>query len=169
MKLRPRGLVLLAPAMIAALAVLGCRGRHLEEAPGSGAAAALTQLSCGDKTYRLEAGRITSDISGACNRYQTSQDALQAYRATMTRFTCQRSDGHVTQSVLVPGEQLDQYSSNCREYQSGAALPKFVAQSNTLARQHLDHDNALFHQSKTDLGALDDLVRAAGGSREIPK
>jgi hypothetical protein len=168
MKLQPRGLVLLASAIIAALVVYGCRGGHPHGASSSDATAAPTPLSCGDKTYRLEAARITADVNGACDRYHASQGALQAYRATMTRFTCQQSDGHVTQSVLVPVDLLDQYNANCREYQSGEALSKFSAQSNALSKQHMDRDNALFRQSKSDLAALNALVKVAGGSLEIP-
>lgn len=142
----------------------------------------LTQLSCGSKTYRVSADGVDGEVRGACERAQQSEQALQAYRGTLTRFTCQGSDGHVTSSTLVARAQYDDYDRNCRQYLTteeafhrntadiGAhqsALKDFIAANNALAKKHLDDDNALFSQRQADQAAVSALIKSRGGSIEI--
>ena len=148
----------------------------------SGTVGEPTQLTCGSKTYRVGADRVNDEVRGACERARQSEEALQAYRATLTRFTCQGSDGHVTSSSLVPRAQYDDYDRNCRQYLTteeafhrntadiGAhqsALKEFIAANNALTRQHLDEDNALFRQRQQEQSAVSALIKSRGGSIEI--
>jgi hypothetical protein len=169
---------------LVACALCACsrKAGHAGGESPSGADSQLTQLSCGARTYRVSAERVDDEVRGACERAQQSEQALQAYRGTLTRFTCQGSDGHVTSSLLVPRAQYDDYDRNCRQYLATeeafhrntadvgahqAALKDFIAANNALARKHLDDDNALFRQRQQDQSAVSTLIRSRGGSIEI--
>jgi len=164
-------------AVLAACAVGACARKAGEAAGGQ-----LTQLSCGSKTYRVSADRIDSEVDEACDRVSKSADALKAYRATVARFTCQESNGHVVLSLLAPRGLFDEYDRNCREYLAAQdafhnhtidiaahslALRDFTASNNQLARKHGEEDNALFRQRDADQAALSRLIRNRGGSIEI--
>ena len=168
-------------ATLAVCALAACSRKTVGGQPAP-AVADLTQLPCGSKTYRVSADRIDKEVRGACERAQQSGQALQAYRGTITRFTCQGSDGHVTSSVLVPRAQYDDYDRNCRQYLTveeafhrhaadigahQAALRDFIAANNALVKKHLDDDNALFRQRQADQAAASALIKSRGGSIEI--
>jgi hypothetical protein len=171
---------------IAALAVCALDGCSRKPAPAAleapSAAGGETQLPCGSKTYRVSAAAVDDEVRGACERARQSESALQAYRATLTRFTCQGSDGHVVSSVQVPRAQYDDYERNCRQYLTteeafrnhtadiGAhqsALRDYIAASNVLTKKHVEDDNALFRQRQADQAAVSTLVKSRGGSIEI--
>lgn len=164
-------------ALLAAYAVGACTRKAAE-----GAAGRLTQLSCGSKTYRVGADRIDAEINEACDRVGKSAEALKAYRATVARFTCQESNGHVILSLLAPRDEFDEYERNCREYLAAqdafrnhatdivahsVASRDFTARNNELARKHAAEDNALFRQRDADQAALSRLIKNRGGSIEI--
>lgn len=175
MKQPPHVLML---AVLATLAVCAC-SRKAGESPGGGQ---MTQLSCGSKTYRLSAAHVDAEVNEACERVTQSSEALKAYRATVARFTCQESDGHVILSLLAPREQLDDYDQNCRQYLSAeeafhnrtidiaahqTASRDFTTRNNELARKHAAEDNALFRQRDADQASLSRLIKNRGGSLEI--
>jgi hypothetical protein len=166
----------LATLAVCALSACSRKASHSGGDSQSGADGQTTQLSCGSKTYRVRADRVDGEVRGACERAQQSEAALQAYRGTLTRFTCQGSDGHVTSNLMVPRAQYDDYDRNCREYLTrntadiGAhqsALKDFIAANNALAKKHLDDDNALFRQRQADQAAVSTLIKSRGGSIEI--
>jgi hypothetical protein len=167
----------MALALLAAC-VLGACARKA----GPGAAGQPTQLSCGSKTYRVGAERVDTEVNEACDRVKKSAEALKAYRATVARFTCQGSDGHVVLSLLAPRDEFDEYDRNCRQYLAAqdalhnhtidiaahqAASRDFTAKNNELARKHAAEDNALFRQRDADQAALSRLIKDRGGSIEI--
>jgi len=173
----PARVILLALLTACAVAVGACTRKAAEGAGGQ-----LRQLSCGSKTYRLGADRIDAEINEACDRAGKSAEALKAYRATVARFTCQESDGHVILSLLAPRDESDEYQRNCRQYLAAqdafrnhttdiaahsAASRDFTARNNELARQHAAEDNALFRQRDADQAALSGLIKNRGGSIEI--
>jgi hypothetical protein len=164
-------------ALLAAGAVVACSRKGGELAGGH-----LAQLSCGNKTYRVNAERIDAEVNGACDQVKKSAEALKAYRATSARFTCQESNGHVALSLMAPRDQFDDYDRNCRQYLAAqdalhnhtidiaahqAASRDFTASNNQLARQHADEDNALFRRRDADQAALSRLIKDRGGSIEI--
>jgi len=163
--------------LLAAYAVGACTRKAGEEAGGR-----LTQLSCGSKTYRVSAERVDATVNEACDRVRKSAEALKAYRATIARFTCRESNGHVILSLLAPRDQLDEYDRNCRQYLTAQdalhnhtidiaahqiASRDFTASNNQLARKHGEEDNALFRQRDADQAALSRLIKDRGGSIEI--
>jgi len=167
---------------VAALAVCALEGCSRKPAAVASVAEGESQLPCGSKTYRVSTAAVDDEVRGACQRASQSESALQAYRATMTRFTCQGSDGHVHSSILVPHAQYDDYERNCRQFLTTedafhnhtadigahqAALKEFIAANNALAKQHLDDDNALFRQRQADQAAVSTLIKSRGGSIEI--
>lgn len=164
------------------LVVLACAVSACTRKAAEGTAGQLTQLSCGSKTYRIGADRVDHEVDDACRRVKASAEALRAYRATISRFTCQEDNGHVVLSLLAPRDLFDQYDMNCRQYldveqrfHNGAvdigahrvASRDFTARNNELARQHGQDDNALFHQRQSDQASLSALVKDRGGSIEI--
>ena len=163
--------------LLAACAVGACTRKT-----GQGAGAQLTQLSCAAKTYRIGADRIDAEVNEACDRVRKSAQALAAYRATIARFTCQESNGHVVLSLLAPRDEFDEYDRNCRQYLAAQdafhnrtmdiaahqiASRDFTASNNQLARKHGEEDNALFRQRDADQAALSRLIKNRGGSIEI--
>jgi hypothetical protein len=164
-------------AALSACAVCACTHKAAEGAGGQ-----MTQLSCGSTTYRVSAERVDGEVNDACERAKRSVEALRAYRATISRFTCQRSDGHVILSLLAPRELFDEYDKNCRQYLTAAdafhnrtmdlaahqtASRDFTARNNALARKHSEDDNALFRQRQADQASLSTLIKSRGGSIEI--
>jgi hypothetical protein len=142
----------------------------------------LTQLSCASQTYRIAADKIDATVNDACERVKQSAEALKAYRATVARFTCQASDGHVLLSLLAPHELFDDYEKNCQQFRGiddafrGHTIDiqahhegsrEFTARNNELARSHGEHDNVLYRQRQADLVALSRLIKERGGSIEI--
>jgi hypothetical protein len=148
------------------------------------------QLKCGTTTYRVLRRRVSSDVHAACERAGASLDALQTYRASVSRFTCQEDDGHVVHSLLVPKDLRDAYEQNCHEYirasdayrsarrgssdERDAALrthhdafAQFNDAANSLARKYAAEDNALFRQRQADQGSMNALVKDIGGAIEI--
>ncbi|HXY95965.1 MAG TPA: hypothetical protein VEH00_03250 [Steroidobacteraceae bacterium] len=168
---------LMVLALLAACAVGACARKSGEAAGGQA-----TQLSCGNKTYRVSAERVDAEVNEACDRVRKSAEALEAYRATVARFTCQESNGHVVLSLLAPRDEFDEYDRNCRQYLTAqdalhnhtidiaahqAASRDFTASNNQLARRHAEADNALFRQRDADQAALSRLIKNRGGSIEI--
>jgi hypothetical protein len=142
----------------------------------------MTQLTCGSKTYRVATDRIDGEVNDACQRANVSAEALRAYRAAISRFTCQESNGHVTLSLLAPRSLFDEYEKNCRQYLSvedafhnraidldayRTASRDFTARNNELARRHGQDDNALFRERAADQASLSRLIKNRGGSIEI--
>jgi hypothetical protein len=148
------------------------------------------QLKCGTTTYRISGRRVSSDVRAACDRVGASFDALQTYRASVSRFTCQESDGHVVHNLLVPKGLRDAYEQNCREYVRAGdayravraassadrraalrshreAFERFSDAANRLARKYAAEDEALFRQRQADQGSMNALVRDLRGSVEI--
>ncbi len=163
--------------VLSAGAVGACTHKAGESAGGQ-----ITRLSCGSITYRVSAERVDAEVNDACERVKRSAEALRAYRATISRFTCQRSDGHVVLSLLAPRDQFDQYDSNCRQYLAAEdefhnhpgdfaghqnASRDFTAKNNELAKKRSADDNALFSQRQADQTALSGLIKSRGGSIEI--
>jgi hypothetical protein len=163
--------------VLVTFAVSGC-SRKPAEATGAPA----TQWTCGSKTYRVGADRIDDEVNAACRRVNASAEALRAYRATISRFTCQETNGHVILSLLAPTSLFEDYEKNCRQYLSveeafhnraididshRAASRDFTARNNELARKHAEDDNALFRQRSTDQASLSRLIKDRGGSIEI--
>ena len=164
-------------AILAGCAVCACSRKT-----GEGAGGQLAQLSCGSKTYRISAGRVDAEVNDACERVKKTAEALKAYRATVARFTCQESNGHVILSLLAPRDQFDAYDRNCRQYlavqeafRAGTidiaahqlASRDFTASNNELVRKHAAEDNALFHQRDADQASVSRLIKDRGGSIEI--
>lgn len=164
-------------AVLAAVAVCACSRKA-----GEGAGGQMTQLSCGSKTYRVSAERLDAEVNEACERVTQSAEALKAYRATVARFTCQESNGHVILSLLAPRAQFDDYDRNCRQYLNAedafhnrtidiaahqVASRDFTARNNDLARKHAEEDNALFRRRDADQASLGRLIKERGGSLEI--
>lgn len=157
--------------------VCGCSRKPVEATGGQ-----MAQLTCGSKTYRIGADRIDGEVNAACQRANASAEALRAYRATISRFTCQENNGHVILSLLAPTSLFDDYEKNCRQYLSveeafhnraidldthHAASRDFTARNNELARRHGQDDNALFRQRAADQASLSRLIKDRGGSIEI--
>jgi hypothetical protein len=155
----------------------GC-SRHSPDTSGG----QMAQLTCGGRTYRVGADRIDAEVKDACQRVNASAAALRAYRATISRFTCQESNGHVILSLLAPTSLFDEYEKNCRQYLSveeafhsraidldshRAASKDFTARNNELARRHGQDDNALFRDRAADQASLGRLIKNRGGSIEI--
>jgi hypothetical protein len=142
----------------------------------------LSQLTCASRTYRVRADQVDSEVNDACERVKKSAEALRAYRATIARFTCQESDGHIVLSLLAPRDQFDDYDKNCQQYLTAkdafrnrtidiaahqSASREFTTRNNELARKRSEGDNALFHQRQADQASLNTLIRNRGGSIEI--
>jgi hypothetical protein len=189
MERRVRGAAGVILAAMLAAGVLGCGAHsgHGSSPPSTPAA----QLSCGGKTFRLDADKINRAMHDACDRANASLDALQAYRATLVRFTCQEGNGHIVSSLLAPQDLISSYDASCKEFlaakdafhaslqsapaadphaafeQHRTAAAKFTAATNALARRHALADNALYRQRQADLAAVSQLVKNAGGSIEI--
>jgi hypothetical protein len=164
------------------VALIACAVCACSRKAGEGAGGQMTQLSCASTTYRVSADRVDGEVNDACERAKKSAEALRAYRATISRFTCQRSDGHVILSLLAPQDEFDEYDRNCRQYLSAedafhnhpsdmaahqAASRDFTARNNELARKHGTDDNALFHRRQADQASLGTLIKSRGGSIEI--
>jgi hypothetical protein len=189
MEQRVRGTAGAVLAAMLASAVIGC-GAHSGHG-SSQASLPAAQLSCGGKTFRLDADKINSAMHESCDRASASLDALQAYRATVVRFTCREGDGHIVSSLLAPQDLISSYDASCKEFlaakeafhaslqsapaahphaafeQHRTASAKFTAATNELARRHALADNALYRQRQADLAAVSQLVKNAGGSIEI--
>jgi hypothetical protein len=187
-----RGVRRAAGVMLVALlagTVSACGAHPGHESSQGGVAAA--QLTCGGKTFRLDAERIDGALHEACDRANASLDALKAYRATVVRFTCQESNGHIVSSLLAPQDLISGYDASCKEFlaakdafhasmqspaatdphaafeQHRTASAKFTAATNELARRHGLEDNTLYRQRQADLASVSQLVKNAGGSIEI--
>jgi hypothetical protein len=161
----------------------GCSGNHGGgRNSGENAATQLTQLKCGDATYRIIPDRIDVEVSGACDRVTKSHEAEQSSRAARARFTCQDSKGHVVESVLVPNALLEDYNRSCQQYLAAdqafengtadrsihfAALRAFQDETNQLTRQSVDDANTTWRQNRADRALLNKLVKDRGGSIEI--
>jgi hypothetical protein len=183
-------------ALVALLLLVGCglsgcgRGRDASTGAGNKSASSEygsngslpAQLRCGDTTYRLSSDKIDSEINEACERMKKSYEATMSNRSVRVRFTCQDSKGHVVLSMLVRDDSLEDYNRSCRQFAAAeAALPngatdrqayfdvlrKFQAETNQLTRQSVDATNAVWRQNRADKTALNQLVKARGGSIEI--
>jgi hypothetical protein len=184
-------------ALVALLLFVGCGlsgcGRGRDESTGAGNKSAGNsedgsnrsqpgELKCGDTTYRLSSDKIDSELNEACARVQKSYEATMANRSARVRFTCQDSKGHVVSSILVPDDSLENYNRSCQQFVGAeAALPnsptdrqayfdllrRFQAETNQLTRQSVDAANAISRQNRADKAALNQLVKARGGSIEI--
>ena len=189
MKQRVRGAARVILAAMLASGVFGC-GAHA----GHGSSQSSTpagQLSCGGKTFRLDADKINSAMHESCERANASLDALKAYRATVVRFTCQEGNGHIVSSLLAPQDLISGYDASCKEFlaakdafhasmqsapaadphaafeQHRTAAAKFTTATNELARRHALEDNTLYRQRQANLASVSQLVKNAGGSSEI--
>jgi len=151
----------------------------------------MTQLICGNLTYRLSKDKVTSDIMASCDQVTKSLKALRAYRAAKIRFTCREADGHVVKSLAVPEHQLDDYNQECQEYLAAkdayirglkerntdrhtllemhrAAYTKLNGGGNDLlARQSAEEDSALYRRKLADQAVLEKVLKDLGGSIEI--
>ena len=177
---RSVGVTILSCVISCALVLAGCGHRTSTGAavspPLEGGESASGWM-CADKTYRLGVDRVDSELKDSCERVKQSRAALDSYRATIQRFTCQKSDGHVVMSVLVPKDQFDDYGILCNEYLSNVssadpasrreANAKLTAGGNQLVRRHMQQDEALFRQAKADRTTLNRLVKERGGAIEI--
>jgi hypothetical protein len=166
---------------LAACALAGCSQKTTQ---GSGPPLErMTQLTCASQTYRVAADKIDAAVNDACEHAKQSAQALKDYRATVTRFTCQESDGHVVLSLLAPRDLFDEYGKNCQQYLAVQeafrnrsidihahhdASQEFTAKNNELARKHGEDDNALFRQRASDQATVGRLIKERGGSIEIP-
>jgi len=174
--MKPSGYTMML-VLLAACAVCACTRKAAESG-----AAPVTQLSCEGTTYRVSADGVDGEVNAACERANKSAEAVKAYQATVSRFTCQESDGHVITSILAPGELFDEYSESCRQYLAAqeafhnrtmdfaahrVASDAYHAKSNELARRYGEHYNALFRERKSDQAALSRLIKNRGGSIEI--
>jgi hypothetical protein len=168
--------------LMVVLALVACAVCGCSRKPAEATATRTTQWTCGSKTYRVEADRIDSEVNDACRRANASAEALRAYRATVSRFTCQEDNGHVILSLLAPTSLFDDYEKNCRQYLSveqafrnraidfeshRTASRDFTARNNELARRHGQDDSALFRQRAADQVSLSRLIKDRGGSIEI--
>ena len=189
MKQRVRGAARVILAATLASGVCGC-GAHAGHGSSQGSTPA-GQLSCGGKTFRLDADKINSAMHESCERANASLDALQAYRATVVRFTCQEGNGHIVSSLLAPQDLISGYDASCKEFlaakdafhaslqsapaadphaafeQHRTASSKFTTATNELARRHALEDNTLYRQRQANLASVSQLVKNAGGSIEI--
>jgi hypothetical protein len=160
------------------IGVVAACSRHGGSPNVGGAVSSLTEYTCGGKTYRVPASAIDGDLNRACEAVKTSLSATEPYTsAEMVRFTCQRSDGHVVESLRVGKYLLDDYDRACKEYLAAdassdqdvkrAALRKFIADSNVLSRKLAADANDAYRQKKADVSALEQLIKERGGSIEI--
>jgi hypothetical protein len=184
-------------AFVAVLLLVGCglsgcdRGRDATAGAGNKSAGGSedgghgsqpAQLKCGDTTYRLSSDRIDSEINEACERMKKSYEATMSNRSVRVRFTCQDSKGHVVSSMLVPDGSLENYNRSCQQFVAAEmalpnsttdrqahfdALRKFQAETNQLTRQSVDAADAIWRQNRANKAALNQLVKARGGSIEI--
>jgi hypothetical protein len=141
-----------------------------------------THIKCGDTTYRLSPEKIDGAINEGCERTTKSYELMMSSRSARSRFTCQDSKGHVVMSMLVRDDLLDVYNRSCQQFGAAeAALPnsptdrqpyfavlkQFQAETNQLTRQSVDAANVIWRQNRSDKAALNQLVKARGGSIEI--
>jgi hypothetical protein len=149
---------------------------------GENTASQLTELKCGNTTYRLSAAKIDREVNEACDRVNKSHESDRASRAARTRFTCQDSKGHIVESRPVPNALLEDYNKSCREYlstdaqfENGTAdrtthfdaLKRFQSETNQLTKQSVDEANANWRQNRSDQASLNTLIKNRGGSIEI--
>lgn len=141
-----------------------------------------SQLRCGDTTYRLSSDRIDGEISEACVRMTKSYEATVSNRSAKVRFSCQDNKGHLVLGMLVRADLFEDYNRSCQQFIAAeAALPnsptdrqpyfevlkRFQTETNQLTRQSVDAANAIWRQNQADKTALNQLVKARGGSIEI--
>ena len=145
-------------------------------------------MTCGPTTYRLDADRVDSEVQAACERVKQSSATLLRYgAAARLRYTCQRDDGHVVQSLLVSRDLADQYEKACQAYRAAvaaadaaanapeashakaAALRTLVADTNALTDRFVREANRDYDKNKAEQRTLHQLVKDRGGSIEIPQ
>jgi hypothetical protein len=150
----------------------------------------VSQLSCGGMTYRIEVAKVSSDITAACERVNSSVQAERSYRAATVRYTCRDEKDHVVQSLPVPNRLLDDYEKNCREFTAArealdrglkdptqdhrsvhaayqAEYARFVQRGNELAKAYGADLSDFNNRTRTDRAALNHLIKTVGGSIEI--
>jgi hypothetical protein len=150
----------------------------------------MSQLSCGGTTYQIEANKVSSDITAACDRVNSSVQAERAYRAAMVRYTCRDQKDHVVQSLRIPSRLLDDYEKNCQQFTAAretfdrglkdpaqdhrsvheayqAESTRFTQRGNELARAYGADLSDFSSRTRTERAALNQLVKAAGGSIAI--
>jgi len=174
------------------LAACGGGSGSTGDSSGQSATAAeqMTQLTCGNLTYRLSKEKVTSDIMASCDQVTKSLKALRAYRAAKVRFTCREGDGRIVKSLAVPERQLDDYNQECQEYLAAkdayirslkerntdrqtlfemhrAAYTKLNGGGNDLMRQSAEEDSALYRRKLADQAVLERAIKDLGGSIEI--
>ena len=154
------------------------------------AADQMTQLTCGNLTYRLSKDKVTGGIMASCDQVTKSLKALRAYRAAKVRFTCREADGRIVKSLAIPEHQLDDYNQECQEYLAAkdadirglkerstdkhtlfemhsAAYTKLNGGGNDLVRQSAEEDSALYRRKLADQAVLEKAIKDLGGSIEI--
>jgi len=188
MKQPMRSAALVALFLLLGRNLSGCGGGHRADAGGgtrsgsSDSTGQLTQLRCGNTTYRLGAGQIDGEVNEACDRANKSYEANRSNRAARTRFTCQDSKGHVVASLQVPDALLEDYNKGCQRYlvadepfENGTAdrsthfdaLKRFQNETKQLTRDFADEANAIWHQDRADQALINKLIKNRGGSIEI--